>query len=84
MLSCNHKMRPLELLSFQLLQLAMRMAVHGTLASFDLEVEDWTEYTDQLSYYSGAALMVRPVRPRPDHFFYFKAYNIIFNVYNYP
>ena len=51
MLSCNHKMRPLELLSFQLLQLAMRMAVHGTLASFDLEVEDWTEYTDQLSYY---------------------------------
>ena len=27
------------------------MAVHGTLASFDPEVEDWTEYTDQLSYY---------------------------------
>ena len=35
-------------------------------------------------YISGAALMVRLVRPRPDHFFYFKAYNIIFNIYNYP
>ena len=51
MLSCNHETRPLEPLSFQLLQLATRMAVHGTLASFDPEVEDWTEYTDQLSYY---------------------------------
>ena len=46
MLSCNHETRPLEPLSFQLLQLATRMAVHGTLASFDPEVEDWTEYTD--------------------------------------
>ena len=27
------------------------MAVHGTLASFQPEVEDWTEYMDQLSYY---------------------------------
>ena len=27
------------------------MAVHGTLGSFDLEVEDWTEHMDQLSYY---------------------------------
>ena len=30
---------------------------------------------------TGAALMVRP---RPDNFFYFKVYNIIFNIYNYP
>ena len=51
MLSCNHETRPLEPLSFQLLQLATRMVVHGTLASFDPEVEDWTEYTDRLSYY---------------------------------
>ena len=29
----------------------MRMAAHSTLASFDPEVEDWVEYTDQLSYY---------------------------------
>ena len=30
------------------------MAVHGTLVSFDPEVEDWVEYTDRLSYYFTA------------------------------
>ena len=34
----------------QSLHLMMRMAAHSTLASFDPEVEDWVEYTDQLSY----------------------------------
>ena len=35
----------------QSLHLVTRMAAHSTLASFKLEVEDWVEYTDQLSYY---------------------------------
>ena len=30
------------------------MAVHGTSVSFDLEVKDWTEYTDRLSCYFTA------------------------------
>ena len=30
------------------------MAVHGTLVSFDLAVEDWVEYTGWLSYYFTA------------------------------
>ena len=30
------------------------MAVHGTLAPFDPEEEDWVEYTDRLSYYFTA------------------------------
>ena len=35
-------------------KLATRMAVHGTLAPFDPEQEDWVEYTDRLSYYFTA------------------------------
>ena len=30
------------------------MAVHGTLAPFNPEEEDWVEYTDRLSYYFTA------------------------------
>ena len=30
------------------------MAVHGSLALFNLEEEDWVEYTDKLSYYFTA------------------------------
>ena len=30
------------------------MAVHGTLASFDPEEEDWVKYTDKLLYYFTA------------------------------
>ena len=28
----------------------MRMAVHGTLAPFNPDKEDWVKYTDRLSY----------------------------------
>ena len=38
----------------RLLQLATRMAVHGTLAPFDPDEEDWVEYTNRLSYYFTA------------------------------
>ena len=39
---------------FRLLQLATKMAVHGTLALFDPDEEDWVEHTDKLSYYFTA------------------------------
>ena len=32
----------------------MRMAAHGTSVTFDLDEEDWVEYTDRLSYYLTA------------------------------
>ena len=31
----------------------MRMAVHGTLAPFDPDEEDWVEYTNRLSYFTA-------------------------------
>ena len=35
-------------------KLATTMAVHGSLAPFNPEEEDWVEYTDRLSYYFTA------------------------------
>ena len=49
---------------FRLLQLATRMAVHGTLAAFDPDEEDWVEYTDRLSYYFTANGIIDGARKR--------------------
>ena len=35
-------------------KLVMRMAVHGTLAPFDPDKEDWVKFADRLSYYFTA------------------------------
>ena len=49
---------------FRLLQLAMRMAVYGTLAPFNPDEEDWAEYADRLSYYFTANGITNGARKR--------------------
>ena len=69
-------------------KLALRRQLHSLRLkegqSVQEHVKALTEIFNELSIIgAGAAVTVRPVRPRPAHFFYFKTYNIILLSHHY-